>query len=72
MCGTQPQAVDPASREFPAFTDIRTWRQFAHGRHHDVAQLARCVAAGLVTDRGDLPIATGAGTFRAMYDRIYG
>lgn len=72
VCGTQPVAVDPASRAFPAFADANAWRRFARGRYSDAAQLARCVAAGLATDPGPEPIATGAGTFRAVYDRAYG
>jgi hypothetical protein len=72
VCGTQPQAVDPTSRVFPTFADDTAWRQVARGRYHDAARLARCLAAGLATDPGDQPIATGAGTFRAVYDRAYG
>jgi hypothetical protein len=72
VCGTFPVAVHTPSRLFPALPDPQAWTQLARGRYSDAAHLARCVAAGLATDPGDWPTVTGAGTFRAVYDRAYG
>lgn len=71
VCGSQPVAVG-ASRVFAALPDPAAWRQLSRGRYEEAARLARCVAAGLATDASDQPMATGAGTFRAVYDRAYG
>jgi hypothetical protein len=71
VCGSQPVSIDGSSRVFPALPDPSAWQQFARGHYQDDARLARCVIAGLATDPGEAT-ATGAGTFRAVYDRAYG
>jgi hypothetical protein len=72
VCGSQPVALDGSSRAFPALPDPAAWRRLSRGHYEDDAQLARCVVAGLATDPGEAPTATGAGTFRAVYDRADG
>src|SRR5262245_12609793 len=70
VCGAQPMAVDAVSRAFPALSDPEAWRRFGQGRYRDVAMLADCLGAAWALEPGDIPTATGAGTFRAVYNRI--